>query len=366
MSMQSLFSHCYGMQDGTAPASSTLALSATNTHLVYTFIAQAPFTLSKVRAFLSAVNGTLAATNLVCELWSFPNGAQTTTTMGTLLESRNTVTAVPTGAGVVEFTGFTSTLTLGQQYGLRFKNANGTPTANFPTFRFATGLPNQLTGSNVAGHFKKHTTDGGSTWTGLVIGIGGFRLEFSDGSFYGAPFDQGAVTVVGDGVFSTSELGATFTSPADVFLRISRVGVRLTVTGTPTGVPRFCIYDASNTLIATTANVAQYFTAQYAVGVFASPVVLSPNTQYTVTLGETTQSDTSANRFNLFEYFVENDVNSQALLPFGGWSKAQFDGTSWTMTPTRAPIIWMIGDTTDFFDPAGSGGVLLNPALNGL
>lgn len=326
---------------------STLALNAANTQMLYTFVASESKTLSKVKFYVSAVAGTLGGSDIVAELWSMPTGSiGSTTGPSSLLESRATVTATPTGAAWVEVTGFTgsSALTAGVQYAILIKNANGTPGTNYPTLRYTSGSYVYLIGQSWNGWTKKHTTDGGSTWTGGAASIVGVRLEMSTGELWGSGIETGGATAVGVGVYSSRELGALFTTPSQVKLRVAGMGAYVTATGSPTGFPRGRLY-AGTSLLATTGDSKQYVSTSTLQMWFSSVQELAAGTAHRVALGESTQSDASGNRFNLHEFTIENAAASKALLPFGSWVRTYYDGSSWTDTDTGAPAIWLILDS---------------------
>jgi len=343
-----------GLVDADLPGVATLAMSASTTRLLFMFVPFELKTLSKVKFFVSAVAGTLGANDIVCELWSMPTGnlVGSNTAPSALIESRNTVTTTPTGAAWVEVTGYTGTsaLTAGTLYALVISNANGTPSTNNFTVRWTTNSQTTSLGSLGAwGWAKKHSTDGGTTYATAVGFVGGIRLEFSDATFIGIPVENASVTAVGDGVYADRELGVKFTTPADVRKRVRRIGTRINVFNTPTGQPRYRIYRGT-ALVGTSEPAPQRSTTNYLILPVLSTVILEPSTIYRVVLGETTQSDASTNRFNLYEYTVENNANSKALMPFGGWVKTYWDGTQWIDTDTSSLIFFMELDTEDQFD----------------
>lgn len=368
MSQSVVGAQIVGLPDGDAISTGTLAISASGTRLVYSFKPWEAKTLSKVKVFASAVTGTLGASDLKLELYSYSQGTMlSSANPSSLLQTSTTVTATPTGASWVEFTGFTQALTAGTQYALVLSNANGTPASNFPTYRWTTNGNVHLLGSSATGWNKRHSTDAfGTNSVSLAAAIGGVRLEFSDGTFAGMPFSDSSVTGT-EGVFAAREMGVKFTTPADAKLRVIGIGTRITFTGTPGNTLRFRLYNGTS-LIDTTASAINWTTGNTVNSFFSSPIVLSSNNTYRAMMGENTNADTSANRFNMYQYTVENDANSKALLPFGGWVKTVFDGTStWTDTDTSAPIMWLILDTSDPFDTTGggTGGTFKRVALGG-
>lgn len=344
---------------------STLALSAANTWLAQGFVLADDRTLNSVRAFLSAVAGTL--TSLECHVFSDVSGSPSAS-----LSSTSTVTAMPTGAGVVEFTGLTQALTKNTQYWLVFKNTTGTPGTNFPTYRFNgnQGLPHPLAGSvGTWGWNKWHTTDGAS-WVSNVINGANFRLGFSSG-YAGFPFSQMAGAAVGQGVYSTREVGVKFTWPATwPTTNIRGITSFCRLTGSPTQNPFYKLYSGSSpSLVASTneipkANIST--TNGWRAAYFTSAQVLTPGTIYRVVLAEQTQSDTSSNWYGCAEYTIDNDADSKSLMPFGGTlHRTYYDGSSWTDTDTGIMGFGLIPDTAGEFTVSGGGGLILPRSMNG-
>lgn len=330
---------------GGALSSATLAINASTTRLMLGCLGEGK-TLSKVRFYVSAVTGTLGASDIVAELYQLPDGLLSTTTAsgsGTLVESRSTVTSTPTGAAWVEVTGWTSVCTAGKQYAIVLKNANGTPASNNYTVRWVTGLHDDGLGSGSMGWWKRQSTDSGSTYSSNTAAVAGLELEWSDGSLSGLAASQGSVTAVGDGIYQARELGANFTTPAQARPRVIGVLALLAVSGTPTGNIRFRIYRGT-TLVATTEPQTQRTGASTVqMGFFTSVQELDAAVEHYVTCGETTNADTSANRINLQELTVRDAAATKGLLPSGGWRKALLDST-WTVTDTASIAIALILD----------------------
>jgi hypothetical protein len=122
----------------------------------------------------------------------------------------------------------------------------------------------------------------------------------------------------------------------------------------------------TNSLPATAITTTQWVNAY-----FTSTQTLQPGTVTRVTLGETTQSDASGNRWNLQEITWDTDANSLALLPFeGSCVKTYFDGSTWTDTAGSLFGFALLPDTAgEFGAGAGgggaSGGVLGSPIVRG-
>lgn len=345
----------------------TQALNAAATWLAYGF--QAPAggkTLSSVRAFLSATSGTLIASDLTCSLYSNSAGSP-----GSSIEGPKSCGSAPSGSAWYDWTGFSTALTGGTQYWLVFKNANGTPASNFPTFRLIASLGGIIVGATVFGDSRKTSADSGSTWAGTSNSqIAGFRLGFSDGSYAGLPLSNFAVSGSGVGVYSARELGSRFTTPSNGKLRVAGLFKSVNAkTGTPTGNARLRLYTGSSpSLLATTdslLSVPDITGVSIIQGYFSTVQTLDPGTVVRVVLSETTQSDASTNRFNSNVFTVDTDSNSLALMPFGGFVQTYFDGSSWAETNSALiPCGLLLDDGAGEFAASASGiGMLVNGGL---
>ena len=356
---------------GPGNSSATLALSAANTWLAYSFVPDQSKTLNAIRAFASLINGSLATTDITCDLYSDIGGFP-----GASLESRNTITS-PLAAGTWgEWTGFTTALTAGTRYWLVFKNVNGVPGTNFPTFRHGGNDTWSRFGMGTSGAWgwaKRHSTDGGVSWAGTTqTATFGWRLQYSDGTYDGMPASNTAsATAAANGVYSAREWGAIFTSPASAVLNIRGIGMMLGKVGAPSGNARYRLYTgATPTLIDTTASIpnGSITNGNLYVAYFPATHAVAPGTVVRLMLGETAQADTSSNTLGGYELTIDNDANSRALLPLEGtmW-KTYFDGSTWTDTNTILPSgVTALLDTDGEFAAsasacAGDEGLLMIP-----
>lgn len=341
---QARLGQTWGFIVGSAPSASAIGpVNAAGYKSAFAFVPAESKTLSKVKFYLSAITGTLSSTSITAALYS----STTAFAPNTQIEARSTVTTVPTGAGWVEVTGFTTALTAGTQYFVVVWNSDASATANTFTIRGVSGAPVAFTmgtTTSTLGWNKRHDPNTG-TYANFVAQWMGMRLEYSDGSFDGMPFSNAAATGTTDSVFSTNELGIKFTSPAGT-LRVRGVGIFLNKSGTPTGNPRFNMYNDTS-LVATTQDLQTGIpSANATISYFSSTVSLTPNTVYRITLAESTQSDTSINHYGSYTLTIDNDVNSFALMPFSGTAqKTYWNGTSWTDTQTELIPMWLILDT---------------------
>ena len=251
--------------------------------------------------------------------------------------------------GTIVFNGFTGSYTAGTQYWVIIKNANGTPASNYltvyggPQASSAIGLTSipALTWGSMT------STDSGSTWGNTInYNVWGLRLDWSDGTHDGFLATNGNQTSGSNGVFAANQIGVKFTLPANVTLQVTGVSMWLNrEVGTPTGNLQYCIYTGSTTtptLLAHTNGVAH---AQFA-GLtttnqgwlrqsFTSTQTIAGGTTVRVTMCESTQSDSSSNRWDTVFYTIDGNAASEALTPWGATVETtSSDGITFTDTAT--------------------------------
>jgi hypothetical protein len=369
-------------------SSSSQALNAGTTWVAYQIVLSDTKTLSKVRLFAASITGTLGVSDLTCDVYTDVNGLP-----GASSESRNTVTSTPTGAGWVEFTGFTSSLTAGTPYWLVFKNVNGTSTANFPTYQFVTGsggLPtspmgtDSFNGATTGGYGWNYskTTNSGTTWTG-PISVGGPRLEYSDGTFDGLPMQSCSRPSSGgtaDRVFGTQEVGVAFSLPGHVKYNLRAAWFVVAKTSTP-GSLYFKVYNGNSLLGSSAAipagNITSSTNGEGYRAYFASPIVLDPVSMSVirVTMADATTSDANTKGYNGQLYTFDTNTNSLNLKPMNGTLRKTIttNGTvgSPTFTDTNADIMSFalsldtLGEFTSL-SGGGTGGVSKNRIIGGI
>lgn len=310
-----------------------LQLSAAATWWAVSFVPDASRTLSAVRAYVSAVAGTLAGSDVTCDLY---DSAGTSGAPGAAIESGKLPSATITAAGWYDFTGFTTVLAANQEYWAVFKNVNGVPATNRPTFQALSLMRSSyLYGANTnrLAWAMATSSNSGSTWS-RSADASATRVSYADGTYDGIPLRDAITSVIGDGVYATRESGMKFTSPSNATLNVRGLAMMIGgKTGSPTGSPRLGLWTGSSpanqayaTFLTTTVSGAQWL-----YGYFASNIVIQPGTICRITLGETTQSDASSARFSNYEMLGDTDSNSTPLLPWNGTAtKTYFDGSSWT------------------------------------
>ncbi len=354
----------FGPATGSTPAPSTTALSAAATWLAISFSLPKTLTLARLKIYCTAVTGSLAGTDLTADIYSdaanLPNAS---------IVSSATLTSAITASTWAEFggasTGFNTSLTGGNQYWAVFKNLNAVPASNFPTFQFGTNNPASSFFTGAYGWTKKHTTNSGSTWVGGTSqGTYGLRLEFTDGSFSGLPFQNSAVNGSALGVYATREYGSKFTSPSNAILQVA--GLFLFVgapAGTPTQPGRLGLWTGTSPVNLAYTNsipVTSMASASWLTQYFSATQTIQPGTVCRVTLGEVSQADSSSNRYNALSYTIENDANSKALMPIGGtMQQTYFNGSTWADTDTAICPCGLLLDTEGQFGAVAGGSAVL-------
>lgn len=311
------------------------ALSTANVRVGYSLIPNGSRTINNARVYMSAVTGSLASTDITAELW---NSSGSNGSPGASIETGKLPSATITAAGWYNFTGFSTALTPGQQYWIVLKNANASPGTNNCTCRITQFFPqSSLLQFGQADRFVwSASTSGnaGASWGSRYSPAGSIRVGYSDSSYDGICSSAFTVPTASNGVYSTREVGIKFTSPANVTLNVIGIAAYFYAeTGTPTGSPRFGLWTgASPTLSAYTDSIpaAADLNFQWAYSYFSSVQTIPAGTVCRITLGETTQSDTSSHFYGLYETALDTDANSTPLLPFNGTAtKTYFNGTSW-------------------------------------
>lgn len=340
----------------------TSAVNAAATWLAFSFVPDGARQLSSIRAYVSAVTGTLGGSDITCDLYDSggSNGAP-----GSAIESGKVPTATINAAGFYDFNGFSAVLLPNQEYWAVFKNVNGDLASNFATFRMNSNGHPVTFGTNVnrQGWFKATTTNSGVAWStgGPVAGI---RVDYSDGTCDGYALANATTAGSGDGVYSTREAGVKFTSPA-VGLLVAGIAMQVTSkTGSPTGSPRFGMWvgEAPVNLGYTRNLRTTTITAtQWATSYFANSILVPASSVLRVTLGESTQSDAVTDRWNMFEHTWDTDANSLGILPFDGTlQKTYYDGSAWSDTAGRLYGFGLLLDSSSTggtgFVSSGSGG----------
>jgi hypothetical protein len=350
-----------GLLSQAPPATSTLALSAAATWLAYGFVPEAAKTLSAVRAYLSAVNGSPATTDITCALYSDSSGAPNAS-----LESHS-ITSVPAaGGGWGDWAGFTTALTAGTQYWLVFANGNASPATNFPTYRWLNNVLPAIYGSGSKyGWFKQHSTNSGGAWGTTVAPAGGWRLAYADGTYDGSPFSTSGSSA--DQVYAARESGVKFTTPPNAVVNVRGLAFGLASNnGSPTGGVWFRLYNGT-TLLATTNTIASgNVNAQgWYESCFSAAQVIQPGTVLRATFGDAGGGDSSSNYYRGTELTIDSDAHSLALMPFEGTAQKTYLNSTWTDTTTGIfPFALLLDVTGEFGASGGLGGGAMTGGFN--
>jgi hypothetical protein len=347
----------------TAPARTTLALSAATTRLALSFVCTQSGTLNKVMAYATAVAGSLVGGDLGCDIYSDNPavGPNAVVTGGT----STTVTATPTGAAWVEFTGLSAEITAGVQYWVVLRNLAAVPATNYPTFGFVSGLPVEVVGGHAftPGWHKRQSTDGGVTWaTSPAFGNSSLRLEFAGGLFGGFPYETTAAanTALIERIYADRKAGVSILTPSGPTINVISAQF-LVLRGTnPTFGLQCQIYQGTS-LVATSLEVDKALlvssSSYFYRFVFPSAVALSPGVAYRFVLCEPTGTDNTGSYYAVHKFVVQNSAASKALTPFGGSKFTYWDGTAWTDTDTAfVPVRLGLNPGAEFTVAEASGG----------
>ncbi len=335
--------------------------------LAYSWNPSESKTLNAVKVFCSAVAGTLAATDLVCDIYSDTAGTGPNASLAT----SSTVTATPTTAAWVEFTGFSLALTAGTQYWIVLRNANAAPATNAPTYRYGqvgafvaagAGDSNAGFGCNAV----KTSVNSGGAWSSSTSTYScGWRVQYSDGTYDGLPISNIAAPAAASGAFGKQAVGVQFVTPQNAVLNVRGVQLFFTKSGTP-GNAVYKLYNASTLLGTTTAiPVGNVSTGRMYAALFSSTLTVNPGTTLNLVVADLTTADTNSNRYQLLQYAVDNDANSFALMPCSGTLRLTTTTDYTAGSPSFStdqtfvvPFSLILDSTGEFASGGGSGGVV--------
>jgi hypothetical protein len=339
-----------GLRDNAAIAQSVQIFNSSDIIEMWGFIPSETLTLQKARWFISAVQGSPVASSFEVELREASGvGAEDGT--GTLL-STVTASASPSANNWIETNSFNVSVTRNQQYIFLIRNKHGTPDSNNFTTRRVRNSTDLIGGglTTGSGWFRRHSTNGGSTWGGNATAIGGMRLEFSGSIYDGLPFQEAGVTPIDVRVQGSRKLGVRFVTPASTKLRVAGMATRINISGSPDAFPTFELFKGT-TFIKSTGATNKKASANYTYLYFDEPVVLDPESVYRAVFAPSVDTDSGTAGFNLYRYVVDDNAESKALLPFNSWQQTFFDGSTWTDDDTQAPVFWLIVDSQEPFEP---------------
>jgi hypothetical protein len=360
------------------------------TWLAYGFVPDQSKSINQFSARASAVAGTLAATDVQCDIYSDSAGVPGSS----LVSSTNIGGTAPTAATWVRWSLTNTALTAGTQYWAVIRNANATPTTNSATFSYTAsgGAPfwfgGYANGSAQYGWMTKTSTYSGGTWSNGGLDGGAHRIGWSDGTYSGFPIQSCAQSSTSQQAFGTgsNQIGVRFTVPAGVTLNCRGIAAYVLKSGSPTGnlVGNLWTGSSTATLVASThsgpSDIPNEIFGQSSFKCwmplfFSSAVALAAGTVVRATLSNTA-ADSAANSFGVVQYTMDSDANSTPLLPlsatFQGTLGASITagntvGSTATFTDQGStPIIVPMGLLLDTAGEFGaSGGILVHTGFNG-
>lgn len=333
---------------------SNLALSAAATWATAGFMAASSKTVSEIHIPLASITGSVSAGDLRLAIYS-----DSAAKPNTEIEGINSAGAPANGWNSI--TGYTTSLTAGTTYWIVARNMNSTPASNYFTIgRRALSVSgyglsiNSNTGTQ-GGWMSASTTDSGANWSRSTNTMAAV-IVFSDGTREGFP-------IVGAGtscqVYSSRECGLHIRT-GSTGLRVTGASAMVSRTGTPTGSARFRLYEGTGntrTLVATSQSTTNTGTVGHTQMWFTSTVILKAWTWYTLVLSETTQSDTSTNRFNMGGYALRSEHASLFHSMLGAatkYSSTTDGGSTWTDTNDEISYVAFLLDTfLPYLTPSG-------------
>lgn len=350
---------------------STTNLNAAANWYAVSFIAPVTATLNDVRTYVSGKTGTVNTTDARIEIYS-------NTVSGTNYQPNASVAGpYNCNANITAAGWFTWTpsyaVTINNRYWIVWKNNAGTPASNYYTLlsslnTLTLGRHQTVTGQSLN---VSNTTNSGTTWSSLsATAMGVCRLGFNNGTYYGMPISAGGNDTTNK-VYSTREHGAKFTVPSNLKMKVIGGGIYCAgKVGSPTGAPRIRLYtgsspslQATGTLETTFKNEADMIFAYWDSG---TAVTLNDGDIVRVTLGETTNSDTSSNYFLNNTLTIDSDSNSTGLFPYG-MQFTYYDGSTWTDTSTKIVSFFLILSDVDgeYLASGASGGIIVPRTFSG-
>lgn len=299
------------------------------------------------------------------------SGSSGTQNVRKILGSTSTISASPTTNSWIRATGLSVSIQAGVPYWLTYiTSGSGTWNARYSGYYHANTYAGmqQIMPAYVTGGGAIFGSMIGSSSSGSTANLFGLRLDFSDSSYLGWPF-QSIATGSGatGGACEDQEVGTRYVLPSDATYRIS--GVALCHFGPHASVTygmRLRLYtgaDGAETLAGTSQTYPmQWFETSgtyvpCTVGYFTT-VEVAGGTPVRVMLGEATDSgDTcSTASWRVSEWAFENAAASKALIYGGRASHAKKDGSSWTYTDTKLIPFAIILDGSDQFATSATGG----------
>lgn len=344
-------------------SSTAVELGNANTYAGWSLTPPASKTISELRFYVDYKAGTPVNGDARFDIWSHASDAPSAS-----LSNTTTNSGAITGAGWYSATGLSQAVTGSTPYWAILRNVNGTPGTNLWAIRMFYHIPSMACNYDATGYGDysfKRSTDAGTSWNNSQRSCaGGFRIKFTDNTYYGVPIQQIVRpndAVAGDRVYAAREVGNKFTTPANASLKAKGIVCTVNKTSTPTGNLRYRLYTGT-TLTATTDAVAPgaLGSARPIPLYFSSTQTLTANTSYRAVIAEETNSDASTVGYNTHKVTWDSDANSLPLKPFNGTLSGTIctsscSGGSWTDDANSFYSCALLLDTAGEFASSGSG-----------
>lgn len=248
-------------------------------------------------------------------------------------------------------TSFTTALTEGTNYYIVIQNGNSTPGSNNFAIRSSSPLPSEV----ITGSAMSNTA--GATMNPASAGVGGWRVAFSGGAYWGVPVGPQTTR----DIYGTSNwVGSQLQTPAGMKTRIKGIGAcRLFRSSSPTEGLRVSMYtgQTSPSLVTTSGTIPDSHFSTNATCVqflFSSVQEINPETWLTFMFRQGADGGTSTNKYTIASYDIDNTTESKALLRNQRY--ASYNGSTWTFDDTEFIPIFLILDTTPFASSGTGGG----------
>lgn len=320
--------HTLGFTPPATLTANTQQMNSANSRVAFGLIGNGK-TLNSIRLYFSAVTGTVVANDIQVAILGDDSGAPNA---ANVIDAFRPCSTAISAAGMYDWTGFTTPLTIGSRFWIVVKNVNATPASNNVSISNLPQYGNLQVQVNY-GPIKRVSTDGGSTWGTATGNTSSFRLGYSNGSYGGLPIITSSQGGIPFSVYSTRMVGSKFTIPDGMYPIIRGLAVSLGANiGTPSANPNLKLYVGStprqvgNTILCPSAMGGSCVVH----GVFDSPVRLPPRTICRVVMGEQSNADTTDNRYRPHVLTPDPSSISRSLMPFGGIVSTVFDGSNWT------------------------------------
>lgn len=353
------YMHNGNASDGTK----SFSLAAGARWEAFSFILPEDKTLNTIKWFIDSKTGSPASGSIRLDIYSDTSNAPNAT-----LANSTTTSGSFANKTWVSQTGYSLALTAGTRYWIVIRNVDGAPTTNYVDIRYLEGSMGCAWSqySAVDASFRMlESVNSGSFWgNDNREGTFPFRLDFSDGTYFGFPVGEKVRAlegVAGQGVYSSRAFGCLITTPANASFKVKGVSFQIGKSGTPTGSARCQIYQGTNLVSGATSNLLLPASIPSAGGIFTfffpTSITLASATAYRIVVSESTQSDTSSNRYMITSFKnIDSDSNSQALKPWGATAAATYyDGSSWADDTTQIVPLILHLDSSGEFASAGGG-----------